>query len=90
MGSFPDSATSSMVAKNLTKKLSQSFEELQGWYLEFKLITQKTISGTYFKTNLSRFGLAGFPLAAILDTFGKIQDSQQSSKKGLIKIFQGN
>ena len=34
---------------------------------EFKLITLKTISGTYSKTNLSRFGLACFPMAAILD-----------------------
>ena len=68
---FPGGATSSMVAKKWIKKLSQPFEELQGWNLEFKLITPKTISGTYSKTNLSRFGLAGFPLAAILDTLGQ-------------------
>ena len=42
--------------------------------MEFKLITPKTISGTYFKTNLSRFGLAGFPLAAILDTLAQSRD----------------
>ena len=74
IGSFPGGATSSMVAKNWTKKLSQPFEELQGWNSEFKLITPKTISGTYSKTNLSRFGLADFPLAAILDTLGQSWD----------------
>ena len=42
--------------------------------MEFKLITPKTISGTYFKTNLSRFGLAGFLLAAILDTLEQSRD----------------
>ena len=52
--------------------ISQSFEELQGSNLEFKLITPKPITGTYFETNLSRFGLAGLPLGAILDHFGKI------------------
>ena len=41
-------ATSSLVAKNLTKKLSQPFEELQVSNLEFKLITPKPIIGTYF------------------------------------------
>ena len=56
------------------KKISQPFEELQGWNSEFKLITPKTISGTYSKTNLSRFGLAGFPLTAILDTLGQSRD----------------
>ena len=59
--------TASLVAKNGTKKLSQPFEELQGSNSEFKLITPKPITGTYFDTNLSRFGLAGFPMAAILD-----------------------
>ena len=67
IGSHTSSATTSLVAKNLTKKLSQLFEELQGSNLEFKLITPKPITGTYFETNLSRFGLAGLPMAAILD-----------------------
>ena len=40
----------------------------------FKLITPKTISGTYFKTNLSRFSLAGFPFAAILETLEQSRD----------------
>ena len=35
--------------------------------MEFKLITPKPISETYFKTNLSRFGLAGLLMKAILD-----------------------
>ena len=35
--------------------------------MEFKLITPKPITGTYFETNLSRFGLVGLPMAAILD-----------------------
>ena len=49
------------------KAISQLFEELQGWNLEFKLITPKSLTGTYFDTILSRFGLAGFPMVAILD-----------------------
>ena len=32
-----------------------------------KLIIPKSITGTYFDTKLSRFGLAGLPVAAILD-----------------------
>ena len=52
--------------------ISQPFQELKGWNLEFKLITPKLISGTHFETNLSRFGLAGLPLAPILDHFGII------------------
>ena len=56
IGLFESSATSSLVAKNRTKKLSLLFEELQGSYLEFKLITPKPITGTYFETNLRRFG----------------------------------
>ena len=47
--------------------ISQLFLELQGWNLELKLITPKDITGTYFDPNLSRFDLAGFPMAAILD-----------------------
>ena len=43
------------------------FEELQGWNLKFKLITPKSITGTYFDTKLSRFCLAGLSMAAILD-----------------------
>ena len=67
IGSFPGGATSSMVAKKWTKKLSQPFEELQGWNFEFKQITPKPITGTYFETNISRFGLAGLHMVAILD-----------------------
>ena len=48
---------------------SKLFEELQGLSLEFKLITPKLISGTYFGTNLSRFGLAGLHMVAILDYY---------------------
>ena len=86
IGSFPGGATSSMVAKKWTKKLSQPFEELQGWNLEFKLITPKTISGTYFKTNMSRFGLAGFPLAAILETLAQSRDHLGT----ILKLFRDN
>ena len=60
-----------LVGKNGTKKLSQLFEELQGLNLEFKLSNPKPITGTYSKTNLSRFGLTCFPLAAILETLGQ-------------------
>ena len=67
IGSFASGATASLVAKNGTKKLFQLFEELQGSYLEFKLITPKPNTGTYFDTNLSRFGLTGLPMAAIMD-----------------------
>ena len=35
--------------------------------LKFKLITPKPITENCFETNLSRFGLAGLPIAAILD-----------------------
>ena len=38
----------------------QLFEELEGWNLEFKLITPKYITGTYFDTLLSMFGLAPY------------------------------
>ena len=31
------------------------------------LVNSEGIPGTYFKTNLSRFGLAGLPRATILD-----------------------
>ena len=47
--------------------MSQPFEELQGENSEFKLITPKSITWTYFETTLSRFGLAGFPMVAILN-----------------------
>ena len=47
--------------------ISQLFEELQGSNSEFKLIIPKPITGTYFETNLSRLGLAGLLLGAILD-----------------------
>ena len=55
------------MAKNVTKKISQLFEELEGLNLEYKLITPKHINGTYFDTNLSRFGLGGLTLVAILN-----------------------
>ena len=67
IGSLAVGTTSSLVAKNLTKKLYQPFKELQGSYLEFKLIIPKTITENCFVTNLSRFGLAGLPMVAILD-----------------------
>ena len=66
IGSFASGATASLVAKNRTKKLSQPFEEQQGSNLEFKLITPKSITGTYFETT-HRFSLAGLPMAVILD-----------------------
>ena len=66
-GSFASGATSFLVAKNLTKKLSQQVEKLQGSKMEFKLITSKHITGKYFETNLCRFDLAGLPMVAILD-----------------------
>ena len=47
--------------------ISQPFEELQGWNLEFKLFTPKYITRTYSDTKLSMFGLASLPMAAILD-----------------------
>ena len=49
------------------KSISQPFEELQSWNSEFKLITPKSITGTYSDTKLSRFGLASLPMVAILD-----------------------
>ena len=39
------------------KAIYKMFEELQGWNSEFKLINPKPITGTYFQTNLSSFGL---------------------------------
>ena len=66
-GSHASGTNSSLVAKTWTKKLSQLFEELKDSFLEFKLITPKPITGTYFLTNISRFGWAGLPMAAILD-----------------------
>ena len=67
MGSLASGTTSSLVAQNLTKKLYQPFEELQGSNSELKLITPKPITGTYFDTNMSRFGWAGLPMVVILD-----------------------
>ena len=52
------------MAKNGTRILYEPFEELWGSDYEFKLITLKPITGTYFETNLNRFG---FPRAAILN-----------------------
>ena len=65
--SLASGTTSSLVAKNVTKKLSLPFEELQGSNSELKLITPKPITGTYYETKLSRYGLAGLPMVAILD-----------------------
>ena len=65
--SFASGTTASLVAKNVTKKLSEPFEELQDSNLEFKLITPKPITRTYFGTKFSRFGLAGLSIVAILD-----------------------
>ena len=47
--------------------ISHPFEELEGWNLEFKRITPKSITGTYFDTKLSRFGLAGSAMAALIE-----------------------
>ena len=81
IGSFLSGTTASLVAKNGTEKLSQPFEELQGLNSEFKLITPKPITGIYFETNQSMFGLAGLPMTAILtfelfisELFEKLQD----------------
>ena len=43
----------------------QLFEELQGWNSEFKLITPKYFTATFFEIKLSTFGLAGSAMAAI-------------------------
>jgi len=67
IGSFETSTTYYQVAKTGTRKISQLFEELQGSNLEFKLFTPKPIIVTYFDTNLSRYGLTGWRMAAILD-----------------------
>ena len=53
IGSFASGTTVPQVAKNGTKKLSQPFEELEGSNSEFKLITPRPITETYFETNLS-------------------------------------
>ena len=67
IGSFASGATASLLVENDTNKISQLFEELQGSNSEFELITPKPITRTYFETNLSRFCLAGLPLAAIFN-----------------------
>jgi len=46
---------------------SQLFLEEQGWNSEFKLITPKSITGSYFDTKPSKFGLAGSFMVAIQD-----------------------
>ena len=46
--------------------ISQPFEELQGKNLELKLITPKSITGTFFDTRLSRYNFAGSAMVAIL------------------------
>ena len=69
--SFASGTTTFQVAKK-EKKLSQSFDKQPGSNSEFKLTNPKPITRTYFETNLSRFCLAGLPLAAILDHFGTI------------------
>ena len=60
----------------------QLFEELQGSNSEFQLITPKPITGTYLETNLSRFGLLGLPIVAILYV-GNIHFSAISQTTGL-------
>ena len=67
IGSFANVTTASLVAKNGTKKLCQLFEELYGSNSEFKRITSKPFTDTYFQTNLSRFDVVGLPKLAILD-----------------------
>ena len=67
MGSFTSGDTTSQVAKNRTKQLSPPFEEQQVLNLDFKPNTPKLIIKTYFESNLSRFGLAGLLMKAILD-----------------------
>ena len=67
IGLFASGTTASFMAKNGTKKWSQPFEELQDSNLEFKLFSPKPNTGTYFDTKLGMFGLAGLPMAAILD-----------------------
>ena len=46
IGSFASSATASQVAINGKRKLSQTFEELEGSNLESNLINHKPITGT--------------------------------------------
>ena len=48
------------------KAVGQRSEKIQGLNSEFKLITPKPITETYFETNLSRFDLAGLPIVVIL------------------------
>ena len=45
----------------------QSLKEQQSSNSEFKLITSKAITRTYFDTNVISSGLAGLSLVAILD-----------------------
>ena len=47
--------------------ISQLFQDLHGSNLKFKLINPQPITRTYMDTNLRRFGLAGLPMAAILN-----------------------
>ena len=56
----------------------QLVEELQSLYLEFKLIIPKNITGTYFDTKDSRFGLVQscFVWFALLVWFGQVWFSQ--------------
>ena len=67
IGSLAGGATSSLVAKNWSKKLSQLFEKQLGSNLKFKLIVPKSITETYIDAKLGRYGLAGKHLVAILD-----------------------
>ena len=70
IGSFVSGTTASLVAKNLTKKLSQPFEELQGSNSKFKLITPKPITGTYFDAIL--VGLVRHALMVAIIHYGHI------------------
>ena len=45
----------------------QPFHDLKGLNSEFKLISPKYITGTYFDNKLSRIALAGYAMVAILE-----------------------
>ena len=47
--------------------ISQLFQDLHSSNLKFKLINPQPITRTYMDTNLRRLGLAGLPMAAILN-----------------------
>ena len=65
IGLFSSGAIASQGAKNITKILGQPFEELQGSNLEFRPITPKIITRSYFDNNLIKFSLASLHSVAI-------------------------